>query len=116
MPPGVVGDQTARKRFLREARAMAAIHHERVAMVFQVGAGKTGGAATDMPFLAMQYLPGETMHARLARERSIPAGQVARIGRETAEGLAAAHAQGLIHRDIKPSNIWLAHPNDSVKI
>ena len=60
-----------------------------------------------MPFLAMPLLQGESLDARLKREGRLPLAEVLRIGRETAEGLAAAHEHGLIHRDVKPANLWL---------
>ena len=60
-----------------------------------------------MPFLAMPFLKGESLDARLKREGRLPVAEVVRIGRQIAEGLAAAHQHGLIHRDIKPANIWL---------
>ena len=60
-----------------------------------------------MPFLAMPFLQGEPLDERLKREGRLPVAEVLRIGREIAEGLAAAHERGLIHRDIKPANVWL---------
>ena len=110
----IATEPAARQRFMREAQAMASIHHEHVVIVYQVGMARNRDS--DLPFLAMQYLEGETLHKRLARAKRLPPVEAARIGREIAEGLAAAHAQGLIHRDIKPSNIWMADPGSSVKI
>ena len=55
----------------------------------------------------MQFLQGEPLDERLKRDEGLPVAEVLRIGREIAEGLAAAHERGLIHRDIKPANIWL---------
>lgn len=55
----------------------------------------------------MLFLEGESLEDRLRRERVMPLADILRIGREFAEGLAAAHARGLVHRDIKPANIWL---------
>ena len=55
----------------------------------------------------MPLLEGESLDARLKREGRLPLAEVLRIGRETAEGLAAAHEHGLIHRDVKPGNLWL---------
>ena len=73
-----------------------------------------------MPFLAMQLLQGESLDDRLKREGRLPLAEVLRIGRETAEGLAAAHEHGLIHRDIKPANMWLetlpGEPRRAVKV
>src|SRR5262249_12900351 len=65
------------------------------------------GQDGEVPFLAMELLQGEPLDRRLKRGDRFPPAEVARIGCEVAEGLAAAHAQGLIHRDIKPANIWL---------
>ncbi|MFL5339073.1 MAG: serine/threonine-protein kinase [Gemmataceae bacterium] len=116
MSPKMAADLVARKRFLREARAMAAIQHEHVVVVYQVGLAKNETLGQEVPFLAMQFLEGETLQERLIRADHLPARDAARIGREIAEGLAAAHAQGLVHRDIKLSNVWLATPDDRVKI
>lgn len=60
-----------------------------------------------MPFMAMPVLVGESLADRLKREGPLPIGECVRIARAVAEGLAAAHAMGLIHRDIKPGNIFL---------
>ena len=66
--------------------------------------------------MVMEYLAGETLDDRLERERWIPVLETLRIGRQIAEGLAAAHAKGLVHRDVKPANVWLEAPNDRVKL
>jgi urea transport system substrate-binding protein len=110
MLPEVAAQPSARERFLREARMMAAIRHDHVATIFEVD------QTNDVPFLAMEFLHGQTLQAWLA-EGSVPRqGDILRIGREIATGLAAAHARGLIHRDIKPANIWLEEPTGRVKI
>jgi serine/threonine protein kinase len=90
-----------RARFLREGQALALVQHDRVVPVFRVDEFR------GVPFLVMPLLAGESLQARLKRDPYLPLSEVLRIGREAAEGLAAAHAAGLIHRDIKPSNIWL---------
>jgi serine/threonine protein kinase len=64
----------------------------------------------------MQLLQGKSLDAYLMGGKKLSAGQVCRIGREAALGLAAAHAKGLIHRDIKPANLWLEAPKGRVKI
>jgi serine/threonine protein kinase len=101
MRPSLAASPTSRQRFLREARAMAAVRHPNVVTIYQVG--EDGGA----PFLAMEFLAGESLEDRLARAGRLPAADVVRLGRAVAEGLAAAHERGVIHRDVKPSDIWL---------
>jgi formylglycine-generating enzyme required for sulfatase activity/tRNA A-37 threonylcarbamoyl transferase component Bud32 len=97
---------SARERFLREARAAAAIEHDHIITIFQVGEDR------GIPFLAMPLLQGELLEDLLRREAPLAFGEVLKIGREIALGLAAAHQRGLIHRDIKPANIWLESRND----
>jgi serine/threonine protein kinase len=101
MLPSLAPSPSAKQRFLREAKAAAAIKHDHIVTIYQVGEHR--GA----PFLAMELLEGESLEARLKREGRLPVPEVLRIARETAEALAAAHERGLIHRDIKPDNIWL---------
>ncbi len=101
MRPGMAANQSARQRFLREARAMAALKHDRIVTIYQVDEDR------GVPFLAMEHLQGETLHARLKRETLLPLDEAVRISGEIADALSAAHARGLIHRDIKPANIWL---------
>ena len=75
------------------------------------------GEDRGVPFLAMQMLQGETLENRLTRAGGrLPLAEVLRVGREVAEGLAAAHARGLIHRDIKPANVWLEQGRGRVRI
>jgi serine/threonine protein kinase len=108
--PECTSNPDYRARFLREARAAAALHHDHVMTVHQVG--EDNGVL----FLAMPLLSGETLEARLSRQPPLPVAEQLRIGHEMAEGLAAAHAAGLIHRDIKPSNIWLEADSGRVKL
>jgi formylglycine-generating enzyme required for sulfatase activity len=100
---------TARKRFLREARAAAAICHEHVVNVFAVD-------EQPVPHLAMEYVCGQTLQEKLDRNGPVELKQVLRIGQQIADGLGAAHAMGLIHRDIKPANILLENGVERVKI
>jgi tetratricopeptide (TPR) repeat protein/WD40 repeat protein len=92
---------TARKRFTREARAAAAVCHDHVVTIHAVE------EARGLPYLVMKHVAGLTLKQRLDRQGPLPIKEVLRIGMETAAGLAAAHARGLIHRDIKPANILL---------
>lgn len=106
-----VATQTgAKDRFLREARAMAALKDDHIVTVYQVG--EDG----DVPFLAMELLEGSSLHDRARRGDALTWESIARIGRDIARGLAVAHSRGLIHRDIKPGNIWLEGPRERVKI
>jgi len=110
MAPELAKDPQARARFLREARAAAAIDHENVVPIYHVG------EENGVPFLVMPLLRGESLHARLERNGPLPPAEVSRLGREMAAGLAAAHARGLVHRDIKPANIWLDAETGRAKI
>ncbi|WP_406697639.1 serine/threonine-protein kinase [Singulisphaera sp. Ch08] len=110
MRPELAAGESARRRFLREAQTAAAIEHDHVVTIFQVG------EARGLPYLAMPLYQGETLGARLKRQGRLAPAEVARIGREVAEALAAAHARGLIHRDLKPDNIWLESGRDRVKV
>lgn len=104
------GDRSARMRFLREGRAAAAVEHPHVMTIYQVG------EENDLPFIVMQRLDGHTLSEYRERVGRVPVAEVLRIGRESAEGLAAAHRLGLVHRDIKPDNIFLVGSKRQVKI
>jgi serine/threonine protein kinase/Tol biopolymer transport system component len=110
MRPSSGEDDIARHRFLREARAGAALQHDHVITIYQVGEDR------GVPYLAMELLQGESLNNRLRRHGRLPIAEVLRIGREMALALAAAHAQDMIHRDIKPDNVWLAGDAGRVKI
>jgi len=101
LAPHLVEDGEAKVRFLREARAAAALTHDAVVSIYAVG------EADGLQFLVLQYVPGETLAERLDRDAMLPFDEVVRIGAQVARGLAAAHARGLVHRDIKPGNILL---------
>lgn len=108
--PKYAGSEGGRKRFLREAQAAAALDHDNIVTIYQVGEDR------DVPFLAMQFLKGESLESWLARGKHLTPPQILRLARDIARGLAAAHAKGLVHRDIKPANLWLEAPKGRVKI
>lgn len=108
MLPGLDTSSTGRERFLREARAAAAIRHENVVSVYQVGEDE------GVPFLTMELLQGDHLGHLIGN--GLPITDVAQIGREVALGLAAAHKIGVVHRDIKPANIWIESPSGHVKV
>ena len=95
-------------RALREARSSAALHHPHVVSVFDVV------EADDHIWLVMEYVPGETLSQRIAREGRLDPERVAAIGAQVADGLVAAHARGTVHRDVKPGNVLMT--GDTAKI
>jgi serine/threonine protein kinase len=100
----------ARQRFVREARAAAAISHDHVIAVYAVE------ESGPVPYLVMQFVSGRTLKDKLELAGPLPLKETLRIGLQLAEGLSAAHRQGLIHRDIKPANIMLENGVERVKI
>ncbi|GAA3946464.1 hypothetical protein GCM10023085_30790 [Actinomadura viridis] len=101
---------SAMARFRREGKAAARLSHPSIATVHDVG--HEGGC----PFLVLELLTGQDLRRVLARHpRGLPIEQVLDYGAQTAEGLAAAHAAGVVHRDIKPANLMLL-PGGRVKI
>ncbi|MBL8817188.1 MAG: protein kinase [Planctomyces sp.] len=101
LSPLLAGSGSARRRFAREARAAAAIVHEHVVPIHNVETER------DLPFLVMQFVPGDSLQSRINRTGPMQICEILRIGMQIASGLSAAHQQGLVHRDIKPSNILL---------
>jgi serine/threonine-protein kinase len=110
MAPHLASSPVARKRFIREARAAAAVSHDHVVAIYAVEENH------EPPFLVMQFVSGKTLQERMNSSGPLALAEVLRIGIQTAAGLAAAHAQGLVHRDIKPANILLENGVERVKI
>jgi hypothetical protein len=102
MSPRLAADPSASARFLREARATAKLHGDRIATVFEVGQTATG-----IPYLAMELLAGQSLADWLLSGDKPTTAQIVHIAREIALGLAEAHDCGLVHRDIKPGNLWM---------
>ena len=100
LPARTAQEPAAIERLLAEAQAASALDHPNVATIYQVGEHE------GQRFIAMARYEGETLRDRLARG-PVPMGDAIRIAKEVAEGLAAAHASGLVHRDVKPANIFL---------
>ncbi|MFZ4681026.1 MAG: protein kinase domain-containing protein [Terrimicrobiaceae bacterium] len=98
-----LNSEVARQRFLREARAAAALRHPNVATVFHLG------SEDDNYFYAMEFVDGETVEAYMKREGAVPAPMALEIASQVSRALGAAHRQGLVHRDIKPSNLMFVH-------
>jgi serine/threonine protein kinase len=108
--PAQLLDASGRTRFLREARAAAALDHPNVCHVHEVGESDDGQL-----FLAMPHYDGETLKERLGREGALPEDAALGIARQVAAGLAAAHRAGIVHRDLKPGNVMIL-PDGSVRI
>jgi serine/threonine protein kinase/Flp pilus assembly protein TadD len=100
LPERLARDTTALARFQREARAVAALSHPNIVAVFDIG------SEHDTTFVVMELLEGETL-GRLLKRSTLDWRGALTIGTAAADGLAAAHAKGIIHRDIKPENIYL---------
>jgi serine/threonine protein kinase/TolB-like protein/Tfp pilus assembly protein PilF len=109
VPPAAGDSEVARERFLREARAAAALRHPNVAAVYHFGTGPEPNRC----YYAMELVEGETLEARVRREGPLKVAQVLEIGAQVTRALIAAANQGLIHRDLKPGNIMLTRSEDS---
>jgi serine/threonine protein kinase/predicted ATPase len=101
-----IGDQSARLRFLREARAAASVRHPNVASVLHLG--RTGSSY----FYAMEFVEGETLEHLIKRSGRVEVKLALEITTQVAAGLAAVHEQNLVHRDIKPGNVMVRLKDD----
>jgi hypothetical protein len=111
LAPQLATSGVARKRFLREAKAAAAVTHDHIVTIHAVD--EAGG----LPYLVMQYVAGLSLQERIDKEGPLAElAEILRIGVQTASGLAAAHGHGIVHRDIKPANILLEEGVGRVKI
>jgi predicted Ser/Thr protein kinase/dienelactone hydrolase len=97
-PPGVQIDETARKRFRKEALALAKLNHPNIAAVYDIGEQD----GTD--YLVMEYVAGQPLSERL-KSGGLPAKEAASLAEDVAKALEEAHEQGVVHRDLKPGNI-----------
>jgi tRNA A-37 threonylcarbamoyl transferase component Bud32 len=96
------------ERFFNEARALSRIVHPGIVSIFDFGYSADGTA-----YFVMEYLDGESVAARLARSGPLGEAHAARLGRQIAGALAAAHEAGIVHRDLKPDNVFLV-PDEAV--
>ena len=110
LAPETASNPTARKRFLREAQAAAAVSHDHVVTIHGVE------DAERVPFLVMECIDGQSLQQKIEQDGSLEIKEILRVGMQTASGLAASHKQGLVHRDIKPSNILLENGIERVRI
>ncbi len=106
LPEDLVRDPRALGRFRREARAASSLDHPNICAIYEI-AEESGKL-----FIAMQYLEGQTLRARIGG-RPLPIESILELGAEMADGLDAAHAKGVIHRDMKPDNVFVTHRGDA---
>lgn len=103
LSPHLAASGPARTRFARESVAVAAVVHEHIVPIYAVDEFQ------GVPYLVMRYVPGESLAERIAKHGPLDTLAILRVGLQTAQGLAAAHAQGIVHRDVKPANILMEH-------
>lgn len=107
LPSAFSDDPTLRQRLEREARAVSALDHPNICALYDIG------SENGLDFIVMQYLPGETLAARLERG-PLSADETCAMGAQIADALAAAHRRGIVHRDLKPGNVMIGR--DGVRL
>jgi eukaryotic-like serine/threonine-protein kinase len=100
MSPLLAATSSPRKRFLREGRSASAVRHPNIIAIHAV-------ESRPIPYLVMDYIAGPSLQQKLDATGPLALAEILHIGRQIADGLAAAHSRGLLHRDIKPSNVLL---------
>jgi serine/threonine-protein kinase len=108
LPAAALADVSARSRLNKEAIALSRLNHPNIATIYEVD------TQDQVDFLVMEYVPGPTLSEKLARG-ALPEKEIIRLGTQLAEGLAAAHGQGVVHRDLKPGNLAVT-PDGRLKI
>jgi len=108
LPPAVASDGERMRRFVREARLASALNHPNVATIYEIG------EADGLHFIAMEYVEGETLQARI-RGRRFELAEIIEIGLQISDALDEAHTKGITHRDIKPENV-MVRPDGLVKV
>ncbi len=108
LPPHLSSDETAKKRFIREAKAASSLNHPHICTIYEVGE-----TDDDQLFIAMALYEGQTLKARLEHEE-VSMEQAVLIAAQVADGLAKAHEKGILHRDIKPANVFMTDHGEAV--
>ena len=100
LPPGTLGDESARRHFRKEALVLSRLNHPNIATIHDFDTQQ------GVDFLVMEYIPGITLGDKLAN-RPLPEKEIINLGTQLVEGLSAAHEHGVVHRDLKPGNLRL---------
>ena len=108
LPEGTLADEASRKRFRREALTLSRLNHPNVATIFDFDSEKGSD------FLVTEFIAGRTLDEKLS-DGPLPPNEVVTLGIQLAQGLAAAHAEGVVHRDLKPANMRFT-PDGRLKI
>jgi eukaryotic-like serine/threonine-protein kinase len=108
----VAADDRRLRRFLREAKAASALNHPNVAHIYEIGEAST--EAGSVSFIAMEYIEGQTLAARI-NAHPLAASEIVEIGSQITDALVEAHDKGITHRDIKPTNVMFT-PRGQVKV
>src|SRR4030095_4296939 len=108
LPAKSIGNEQAKKRLFREAKAAATLDHPNICSIYEVG------EEGDCAFIVMQYIEGRAL-SRIIKNNALSPMEVVDIGMQAAQALAEAHSRGVIHRDIKPQNVMIT-PRGQVKI
>ncbi len=102
LPPDLTRDETAKQRFLQEAKAASALDHPNICTIFEINETDDGQL-----YLVMAYYEGETLKQRIERG-PLALDEAVDIATQVGQGLAEAHGAGIVHRDIKPANLLIA--------
>ncbi len=108
LPTGAFGDEASRRRFRKEALALAKLNHPNIETVYEFG------SQDGVDFLALEFVPGTTL-AETIKTRALPEKEVAQLGIQLAAALEEAHERGIVHRDLKPGNIVVT-PKGQLKV